>query len=116
MVAALRAGLTVPTPANAVQNRTERSVLDAGERFPAIDPARLAAYQADSHRLQGRVTGDLLLGALRAVTAGLGGLLRGLRVPAPPLHPVQAAARPRGVLDYPSNYWQQRAAFYGAGL
>lgn len=125
VVQALVSGITLPSPANVVGTH-ERSVLDAGAAYPAIDPERLAEYQERGRRLQAIETGEVLGRGLTALGRGIGRLARHLRrLGARAFQPstedrLYARAyglshRP-GALDVAPDYNERVARFYGRGL
>ena len=120
IVRALRDGIVAPSPLSRDPWRT-RSVLDAGEDYPAVDPERLAEYMARGHRLQAIAAGEMLGHAFnalgRAVRAGWAFLARSWQ-PAPSALSARKLA-PYGLhgpLDVPPDYEERRAQFYGRGL
>jgi len=121
VAAAIRAGATLPPlPAG----RT-RSVLDAGDFFPAVDATRLATYVVRGRQLQGQATAEILLGLFGIVATVGRRVVRALArtgsrffAPAPSADEVRRVLAPnyRGVLDLNRNYEQERARYFGRGL
>jgi len=102
-----------------------RSVLDAGERYPAIDPELLWGYELYGRQLHGVVTGELLgaffLGVARTVRAAgraIGRALSRAFTPAPSAAEVRRVLGPgyRGVLGINEDYFKMRSQYYGRGL
>lgn len=102
-----------------------RSVLDAGERFPAVDPELLAAYEAEGRHLQAVATGEALgaffqaIGhAARYMSRAVGRALSRAFSPAPSTEEVRRVLGPgyRGVLGINEDYFKMRGRYYGRGL
>jgi hypothetical protein len=122
---ALADGATLPAPADLVGSR-ERSVLDAGAPYPAIDPELLAVYQARGRRLQSVAVGEGLGAALLWIGARLTALARWIsgggsggtgstwRSP-DEVERLHDRAR-KGALDVPADYAGRVARFYGHSL
>lgn len=124
VVRALKAGLMLPSPAGAGTGRV-RTVLDAGEAYPAVDLERLARYVQDGRKLQAVVVGEQLGSALRFLASALGRAVSGLQRRT--VHSARAERIDldverlrdygrRGILDVPPDYEQRRSLFYGRGL
>jgi hypothetical protein len=97
---ALADGATLPSPTALVGQR-ERSALDAGASYSAIDPELLAAYQARGRRLQSVAVGEGIGAAFLWLGARLAALGRDLAQPSPATVP---GAHARSALDAGALY------------
>ena len=86
----------------------ERSVPDLGEAYPAVDHALLAAYVDRGRLLQAQAMTRFLVALARKagkLTRWVRGALSRVLSPGP-----------AGKAELPTDYWRNRALFFGSGL